>query len=118
MFGQFKLISGDYEGHDAMFSSGKFMFMPKGKILVAKAYIKANVEMVEQLDEQNIKQVLGTLGWGTVGLIALGPLGAIGGMLIGGKNKKIIFVVKFNDGKKIMGETDAKLFNKIRAAMF
>ena len=118
MFGQFKLLGGDYEKYDAMFSSGKFIFTPKGKFTGGKTYGKTNIEMVKQMDEENKKKVLGTLGWGTAGLVALGPLGAIGGMLIGGKSKKVIFVAKFSDGKKIMGQTDGKLFNKIRAATF
>ena len=118
MFGSFKLLAGDYDGHEAMFTSNKFVFRPKGKITGGKTYGVANIESLEQLDEENKKKVLGTLGWGTAGLVALGPLGAIGGMMIGGKRKKVIFAVQFSDGKKIMGETDAKLFTRMRAATF
>lgn len=118
MFGQFKVLGGDYAKHQAMFQAGKFTFIPKGKITGGTSYGKANIKMVEQLDEENKKKVLGTLGWGTAGLLVLGPLGAIGGMLVGGKGKKVIFVAEFSDGKKIMGETDSKLFTKIRVALF
>ena len=61
MFGQFKILAGDYKDHDAMFTSGKFVFVPKGKFSGGKTYGKSNIEALEQLDEENKKKVLGTL---------------------------------------------------------
>ncbi len=60
----------------------------------------------------------GTAGWGFVGLVALGPLGAIGGMLLGGNKKEVSFTAELDDGRKFMAVTDSKTWRKIAAALF
>ena len=52
------------------------------------------------------------------GLVALGPLGAIGGMLLGGNKKEVSFTAELDDGRKFMAVTDSKTWRKIAAALF
>jgi len=73
---------------------------------------------VQQLTEQNVKKLAGTALWGVAGAALLGPLGAIGGMLIGGNKKDIAFVVTLRGGKRFMAKTDGKTFERITAARF
>lgn len=73
---------------------------------------------VQQLTEQNVKKLTGTALWGAAGAALLGPIGAIGGMLIGGNKKEIAFVVTLRGGKRFMAKTDGKTFEKIIAARF
>ena len=65
-----------------------------------------------------VKTLAGTAGWGFVGLVALGPLGAIGGMLLGGNKKEVSFTAELDDGRKFMAVTDCKTWRKIAAALF
>ena len=69
--------------------------------------------MIERLDEDSKKRFLGMAGWGLVGAYALGPLGAIGGMMFGGNKKQVTFLVEFRDGCKIMARTDSKTYVRI-----
>ena len=46
--------------------------------------LKTEVASVEQLTEEKVKKLAGTAGWGIAGAVLLGPIGAIGGLLLGG----------------------------------
>jgi len=50
--------------------------------------------------------------------VLLGPLGAIGGILVGGNKKEAAFSCYMKDGKKFMATTDGKTWKKIMAARF
>lgn len=77
-----------------------------------------DVEHVEALDEEKVKKFAGTAGWGLAGAVLLGPLGAIGGVLLGGNKKEVVFACYFKDGRKFMATTDSKTFTKISAILF
>ena len=77
-----------------------------------------DVESVDALDSDRVKKLGGTLGWGVAGGAILGPLGAIGGMLLGGNKKEVTFTGILKDGRKFMAVTDDKTWKKILAAMF
>lgn len=80
--------------------------------------LKTDVESVEQLTEEKVKQVAATAAWGVAGAVILGPLGAIGGMLVGGNKTEVAFVCNLKDGRKFMATTDSKTWQKIMAARF
>lgn len=79
---------------------------------------KINVKSIEMIDEEKRKKLAGTAGWGLVGAVALGPLGAIGGMLLGGNKKQVVFTCELKDGRKFMATTNSKIWTKIQAANF
>lgn len=82
----------------------------KGETLTLK------IASVEPLTEEKVKKLAGTAGWGLAGAALLGPLGAIGGMLLGGNKTEISFVCNTKDGKRFMGVTDAKFYQQLVAA--
>lgn len=80
--------------------------------------LKTDVESIEQLTEEKVKKLAGTAAWGVAGAVLLGPLGAIGGMLVGGNKTEIAFACHLKDGQKFMATTDSKTWQKIMAAQF
>lgn len=76
------------------------------------------VETVEILTENNKSSILGKAGWGTVGAIALGPIGLLAGVLGGGNRKERIMVVKFKDGRSAMIKGNAKDAEVFMSAAF
>ena len=83
-----------------------------------KINLKQELERIELQTEESVKKLAGTAGWGLTGLALFGPLGAIGGMLIGGRGKKVCFAAYLKDGRKFLATTDGKTFQKISAATF
>ncbi len=79
---------------------------------------KAFVDRVEALDEERVRSIAGTAAWGVAGAALLGPVGAVGAMLVGGKKKMVTFACYFEDGRKFMGVTDSATWTQISAAHF
>lgn len=83
-----------------------------------KINLLEDVDNIEQLNEEKVKKLAGTAGWGIAGGVLLGPLGAIGGILLGGNKKEVAFACYLKDGRKFMATTDGKTWQKITAARF
>lgn len=116
-----KVLAGDFNKHGAnSYSFGSFVLVPKestwGK---SKSYTaKRGLKSISEASEETGVRVFGAVGWGTVGVILAGPVGAIIGGIIGGRGKKITFIAEFTDGKKLMGEMDSKAWTKVMAERF
>lgn len=78
----------------------------------------SNISSLEIATEENIKSISGTFAGGIIGGVILGPVGMIGGLLLGGNKKEVTFAATFNDGKKIFATTDSLTFTKIQAVHF
>lgn len=76
------------------------------------------LERIELLDEEKVKKLAGTAGWGVAGAVLLGPIGAIGGILIGGNKKEVAFAAYLKDGRKFMATTDGGTWKKLMAITF
>ena len=76
------------------------------------------LERTEILDEEKVKKLAGTAGWGVAGAVLLGPLGAIGGILLGGNKKEVAFAAYLKDGRKFMATTDGGTWKKLMAVTF
>lgn len=115
-----KVLAGDLDHGSWSFSLGS---MAKGSTALntwkSECYtFKRDIESVESLDEEKVKKLAGTALWGVAGAALLGPLGAVGGMLIGGNTKEVSFAGRLKDGRTFLATTDAKTWKKIMAAMF
>ncbi len=78
----------------------------------------ANLDSLEIATEANVKKLAGSIGWGIAGVVAFGAVGALAGLLAGGRKKEITFIANFKDGKKILATTDHKTFTKLQASIF
>jgi len=114
-----KIIAGDFKNGDAQYSVGSFSAMRSnehwfwGESLSIKDF-----ESIEVASEESVKKLGGTVGWGAVGALALGPIGLLAGLMLGGKGKDVTFIALHKDGRKFMATTDAKTYTKIQAGMF
>jgi hypothetical protein len=93
-----------------------FSLPVKGKAFTQESIAKTEISQVEIATEESVKKIGGTVGWGLVAL--LGPAGLLAGLLMGGRAKKIVFIVKFKDGRKMLVSSDSKTFTAIQSAAF
>ena len=83
-----------------------------------RAYIeKENVNFIEMLDEEKRRKLSSMMGWGFLGAITLGPLGALGGLLFSNK-REVTFACELKDGRKFMAVCPSSLWKKIQIAHF
>jgi len=64
--------------------------------------VTTDIIAVEQVTDENKNSVLGKAGWGTLGAVALGPVGMLAGLLLGGKSKEICFACKLSTGESFL----------------
>lgn len=81
-------------------------------------HLNNEVDNVELVTEDKVKKFGGSVGMGLLGAVALGPLGAIGGLLAGGNKKEVCFACQLKNGKKFLGKTDGKTYQKLMAISF
>jgi hypothetical protein len=106
-----KVLAGDFTKKDAYFKNHKFEFTGE-TVSISK------IKTLEVASEENIKRVGGTVGWGVAGTIALGGIGLLAGLVLGGKGKEISFVAQFKDGRRLLATTDSKTYSIINAEFF
>lgn len=113
-----KVHAGDWAlGGDHMFSFGSFSLRKPGAWL-HETVPAARLTRLEVASEESVKRFGGAAGWGAVGALALGPVGLLAGVIMGGNKKDVTFVAEFDDGRKILATTDSKAFTKMQAALF
>ena len=66
------------------------------------------VTTIDIITEENKKKVMGTLVGGAAGLLLLGPLGAIGSLLLGGNKNMVNIAVGLNDDRHFVASCTAK----------
>jgi len=119
-----KVIAGDLDTGKWAFSNmlgQTSMSIPSTKEHLFKGEridLAQELERVEQHTEESVKKLGGTAGWGLAGAALLGPLGAIGGMLLGGRGKEVLFAGYLKDGRKFLASTDGKTWAKLTALTF
>jgi hypothetical protein len=86
---------------------------PKWERIAAKEF-----ETLEVASEENVKRLGGTVGWGVAGAVLLGPVGLLVGLLAGGKKKEVTFILRLQDGRKILASTNSKCFTAMQSAIF
>lgn len=92
--------------------------MKKPKGFFREAIPLAELDEVEVASEESVKRLGGTLGWGAVGAVLLGPVGLLAGLLAGGNGKNVTFVCRLKDGRRFLATATAKQFTELRARTF
>ncbi|WP_142849785.1 hypothetical protein [Telmatospirillum sp. J64-1] len=113
-----KVLAGDLEKGTWSGSFGVFTKYTVSHPVKGETFALRDFQQAEMLTEENKKKVAGTLGWAAVGAIALGPIGALGGALLGGRSKEVCFAASLKNGRKFMATTDMKTWQKIQASIF
>jgi hypothetical protein len=78
----------------------------------------SSLHEIELASEESVMRLGGTIGWGAVGALALGPVGLLAGLLLGGRGTDVTFVANFKDGRKMLATTDSRAFTRLKAAVF
>jgi hypothetical protein len=80
-------------------------------------YLESTAE-VAVADENSVKRLEGTIGWGATGALLLGPVGLLAGLLLGGKRTEVTFVAKVENGKKMLATTAKDTYKKLPTRIF
>lgn len=68
---------------------------------------------LEVANEESVNKVKDAIGFGIAGAMILGPIGAIAGFLLAGKETEVTFIATLKDGRKLLAATDSDTYRKI-----
>jgi len=118
-----KVLAGSFEPTEGLWYKKAFLLYARGthasRVGISTPNTKipaSSLRTLEIATEDNVKRVAGTAGWATAGALVLGPVGLIGGLLLGGRGKDITFVAEFYDGRKLLATVDSGTYKEILAA--
>ena len=117
---KFKILSGVDEKFDLKKNSKFGLFIEKsaGLFKTEKINITGNVALLEQVTEENKTSILKKAGWGTVGALALGPIGLAAGLWLTGKSKEICIACEVKSGEIFVATVDNDAFKEFKAAQY
>lgn len=113
-----KVHGGDFLKGTGAYHFGSLVLKTVQNPIIGEAVPASKLELVQVASEDVVKKFFGTAGCGLVGGLILGPVGALAGLLAGGRKKEITFIARFRDGRKLLATTDSKTFLKLQAACF
>lgn len=103
----FKVLGGDFGSGQGSLLLGQ-LSLPRETVPLSK------LQSIAIATQESQKKLLGTAAMGAAGLLLLGPLGAIGGMLLGGNKNNVTFVGTLDDGRSFVATCDVKLFSALQ----
>jgi hypothetical protein len=68
---------------------------------------------LEVANEESINKVKDAIGFGIAGAMILGPIGAIAGFLLAGKETEVTFIATLKDGRKLLAAVDSDTYQEI-----
>ena len=113
-----KVHAGDFTKGEGQVAFGHLTLKTKEKYIMGEGIAFSELDDVAVATEDSVKKIGGTVGWGIVGGVILGPVGLLAGLLLGGKKKEVTFVARFKDGRKLLATADSKTFIKLQSATF
>ena len=68
---------------------------------------------VEVANEDSINNIKDVIGFGVAGAMLLGPIGAIAGFMLAGKETEVTFLATLKDGRRLLAAVDSDTFDEI-----
>jgi hypothetical protein len=115
-----KIQAGDFtEGNftfskSCLFIKGSCFFMLKdknSKAFRAEKLEAGEIAELQEVSEENVKHL--GIAAGLVGGLLFGGLGALGGLILGGKKKEVLFYAKFKDGRQLVATLEEGLYKEL-----
>jgi hypothetical protein len=110
-----RIHGGDFNEGRGSLATG-FLTLPRQGSFLGETVPLSAITSVTVATQENKKKLLRMVGGGVAGAVLLGPIGAIGGMLLSGNKASITFVAQINDGRSFVATADAATFAKLQAA--
>ncbi|ANI61436.1 hypothetical protein PGR6_38630 [Pseudomonas sp. GR 6-02] len=64
-------------------------------------------------NEDSINNIKDVIGFGVAGAMLLGPIGAIAGFMLAGKETEVTFLATLKDGRRLLAAVDNDTFDEI-----
>jgi hypothetical protein len=100
-------LQGDGEYREGVFTLRTSLHPWPGITLPLSAF-----KCVEVANEDSINNIKDAIGFGVAGAMLLGPIGAIAGFMLAGKETEVTFLATLKDGRKLLAAVDGNTFEE------
>ncbi|MFH0965203.1 MAG: hypothetical protein V2A58_14480 [Planctomycetota bacterium] len=114
-----KVLAGDFLPGDGQLVLGDVLVLrTKNHMWLGENIPISQLEKVEEMREETVKGMGGSLAKGVLGGALFGLAGVAAGALSGGQKTIVTFAATFKDGRRLLATTDSQTFSKLQAATF
>jgi hypothetical protein len=118
-----RVLAGDIqEGEWGMLATPKLTAMAYAPLFSRakpqRIVLDQELSSVEQVTTESVKKLGASAAWAAVGALAFGPLGLLGGALLGGRKNTVCFAAILKDGRRFFAECEAGAYKDVVAASF
>jgi hypothetical protein len=101
-------LQGDGEYRDGVFTLRTSLHPWPGLTLPLSSF-----KRVEVANEESISNFKDAIGFGVAGAMLLGPIGAIAGFMLAGKETEVTFLATLKDDRRLLAAVDSSTFEEI-----
>lgn len=101
-------LQGEGEYRDGVFTLRTSLHPWPGITLPLSAF-----KRVEVANQESINNIKDAIGFGVAGAMLLGPIGALAGFMLAGKETEVTFLATLKDDKKLLAAVDGATFEEI-----
>ncbi|MBK5351702.1 hypothetical protein JFU37_04110 [Pseudomonas sp. TH41] len=107
------VLAGDFLQGDGEYRDGVFTLRTSLHPWPGINLALSSIERIEVANEESINNIKDAIGFGVAGAMLLGPIGAIAGFMLAGKETEVTFLATFKDGKRLLAAADSNAFEEI-----
>lgn len=113
-----KILAGDFSRQAGGEFKKDILYLTPDGADAPRPYNGIDIAELHLADERAGIKIFGAVGWGALGAVLAGPVGAAVGGLLGGRGERVTFIAVFNNGRKLMAECEKKTWLALMAQHF
>lgn len=107
------VLAGDFLQGDGEYTDGVFTLRTSLHPWPGITLPLSSFKSVEVANEESINNIKDAIGFGVAGAMLLGPIGAIAGFMLAGKETEVTFLATLKDDRKLLVAVDGNTFDDI-----
>jgi hypothetical protein len=111
------VLAGDFPQRDGEYNQGTITLKTASNPRVGSNFLVSEFKDLKVENVDSNKNIKSAIGLGIAGAMLLGPVGAVAGYFLAGRETEVTFVATLKSGKKLLAATDSDTYRDIAARL-